>query len=268
MAVTVEVKSHDPTVKAQRNALACCVRDEFAKELPDLNLLAFFDDCEWAELKRRAGPDNRGSYTPIDENTFRGWYLPQGLGEQIFGTNLWVPDGKRSFDHLIYLHGSTCCHEVGLVMTFSHELQHFVQYGFKRELWVVCRLTHFLPNEVLQEVGLRNWPDVPHEREARIVAKRKAIQLCGPGPVKRYIEGRIGESRSAMDMEDWQFSLTVDASIPFDLEVETKRTIQKLKPHRKALETVLRDHRRDPGCEGIDLSTFFDGSQSQVDEVC
>jgi len=271
MAVTVEVKSCDPGVQAQRKALACGVRDEFAADLPDLELLAFFDDSDWAELKSpwRLGPENRGFYTSIDKNTFRGYLnLPRGLAEKVFGTDLWVPSGRRSFDHLIYLHGTTCSHDVGLVMTFSHELQHFVQYGFKHQLWAVGRLTHFLPSEVRHEVGLRNWPDVPHEREARIVAKRRAIRLCGLHPVERYIEYRINESKSVMDREDWQFSLTVDASIPYDLETETKRTLQKLKPHRKALETVLEEHRGDAGCKDVDLSTFFDDPYVQANEVC
>ena len=92
MAVIVEVKSHNPTVKEQLEALARRVRDEFATDLPDLKLLAFFDDLPWT-----LGPENRGFYTPIDKNTFRGYQnLPQGLGEKIFGTSLWVPGSKRT----------------------------------------------------------------------------------------------------------------------------------------------------------------------------
>jgi hypothetical protein len=262
MAVTVEVKSHDPTVKEQREALACSVRDEFATDLPDLKLLTFFDDCDWAELKWGLGKENRGFYTPIDKNTFRGYAnLPQGLAEKVYDTNFWVPNGKRSFDHLIYLHGATCSYKVGLVMTFAHELQHFVQYGSKRKLWAASKLIRELSCQFpkIQEKEHLNWPDIPHEREARIVAKRVGVNLLGAEEVQRYIAGRICENVSIEDVEDWRFSQGVDPSDRYDLSNGIRGIFQRLKPYRNELEQVLQQmNSKFPGDYGdVDLSTHF-----------
>jgi len=264
MGVTVEVKSSDPSVKAGRAEAAGRVLEEFGDGLPELRLFAFLDECDWAEVKSPApwglGPENRGFYTPIKKSTFRGnWNWPQCVTDRIFGNTCWAPGDERYFDHFIYLHGTTCADPTGLVMTFSHELQHFAQYGFRRELWAVGRLIPNLPKEVIDGVRL-NWPDIPHEREARIVAKRVATKTCGAAAVKHYIERKIGEGSSAAETEDWRFSLTLDPSITYDLAAETKRVFQLLKPHRWELERVLQEYRDDPDFKNIDLSAYFDGA--------
>jgi hypothetical protein len=235
---------------------------EFGDGLPELRLLAFFDDHDWAEIKSPPpwglGPENRGFYTAIKKDTFRGnWNWPQCMTNKIFGNTHWAADDERFFDHLIYLHGTTCADATGLVMTFSHELQHFAQYGFRRELWAVGRLIHNLPKEIIDSFGL-NWPDIPHEREARIVAKRAAIELCGSDAVKQYVERKIREGNSTMEVEDWQFSLRLDPSITYDLAGETKRIFQRLKPHRQALEKILQGFRSDSDYKDIDLSSYLD----------
>jgi hypothetical protein len=262
MAVTLDVKSHDTAVKEKREGLARSVLVEFGENLPELRLLAFFDDCDWAEIKSpwELGSDNRGFYTAIKENTFHGaWTWPWQLTNKVFGNNHWTHDDERFFDHLIYLHGSTCADEIGLIMTFSHELQHFAQYGFRKELWAVNRLIPRLPEEVLSSVGLLNWPEIPHEREARIVAKRVAVKLCGSASTSQYIERKIDRGTSAHDIEDWRFSLQLDPSVPYDLAGETRRVFQRLKPHRQALENIFHGFRSDPDYRHIDLSTYFDG---------
>ena len=77
--------------------------------------------------------------------------------------NWWI--GMGIFDELIYLHGSTCASEVGLTMTFAHELQHFVQHGNMLTLWAANTLIPQLPKSVINALGLR-WCDIPHECEA------------------------------------------------------------------------------------------------------
>ncbi len=64
MGVRVEVMSCDAVAKAKRKEAAERVlkEKEFDGKLPDLELLAFFDDCDWAELKspQSLGLGNRG----------------------------------------------------------------------------------------------------------------------------------------------------------------------------------------------------------------
>jgi len=261
VGVTVEVISSDAAVKATREAAALRVLEEFGDGLPELRLLAFFDDHDWSEIKSPPpwglGPENRGFYTAIKKNTFRGnWNWPQCLTDKVFRKTYWAPGDERFFDHLIYLHGTTCDDATGLVMTFSHELQHFAQYGFRRELWAVGRL---IPKEIIDSIRL-NWPDIPHEREARITAKRVATKLCGADAVKEYVERKIREGNSAMEVEDWQFSLQLDPSIPYDLEAETKRVFKKLEPHRQVLEKALQGLQSDSDYKDIDLSAYFDAA--------
>jgi hypothetical protein len=266
MTVSLEVKSSNPGVRAERKSAALRVLQEFADRLPEFRLVAFFDDYDWEEIKLpwNLGPENRGFYTAINTKTFRGgWIWPQYLTNKIFGSDYWGPDDDRLFDHVIYLHGTTCADKTGMVMTFAHELQHFAQYGFKRELWAVGRLIPNLPKELIDSLGL-NWPDIPHEREARIVAKAVATELCGPDAVKRYIDRKIRESESSKDIEDWRFSLTVDPTVPYELACETKRFFQRLRPHRQAVEKAFEEARSDagrgPDYKGIDMSAYFDAS--------
>jgi hypothetical protein len=164
---------------------------------------------------------------------------------------------KQLFDHVIYVHGSTCADEVGLIMTFSHELQHFIQYVFNRKLWAENLLLPRLPKDVIDATGL-NWPDIPNEREARSVAKQIGVTLCGTDAVRRYIDRRISASTNPKDLEDWRFSQHVDPSVPYDLAGETKRIFQRLKPHRRHLEEFLDQMGEDVDFKNLDLSEYFD----------
>jgi len=237
-------------VKAQREGAAQRVLQRFGP-LPDAKLLAFFDDQDGA-LKDSIGPENRGCYFPIRD----GGLIALMPGPMV---NLVLPPiaTKRVFDHAIYLHGSTCADETALTMTFSHELQHFVQHENTRNLWAVNALIPCLPKHVIDNERL-NWPDVPCEREARIVAKQVGITLCGAGAVKQYIARKIGENVTPRDVEDWRFSENLDPSIPYDLEAETKRIFQRLRPYKNDLEKVLQEKMRyDPDFRDVDLSAYF-----------
>jgi len=275
MGVRVEVMSKDPSVKERRKLAAERVLQEFDGKLPDLKLLAFFDDSDWAELKspQSLGAGNRGFYTRIDKNTFRGYLsLPRGLAEKIFGTNLWAPDSKRFFDHLIYLHGTASSSEVALAMVFAHELQHFVQYGFKRKLWAESKLIRELPREV-QEKEKLNWPDIPHEREARIVAKLIGVELCGEDAVNRHIDRMIreaerrcvdktaSESDAKMEIEDLRFSRNFTGlSVPYDLTSEVTQIYQRLRAYKHEFEKALEQVRNGPFSRDyadVDLSGYF-----------
>jgi hypothetical protein len=172
---------------------------------------------------------------------------------------------------IMEVHGSTCADETALAMTFTHELQHFVQYGFKRQLWAASTLIRRLPREV-QEKEQLNWLDIPHEREARIVAKRVGVELLGEDAMKRYIDRMIKEAQQRsvdqtiseretnMEIEDLRFSQKFDdLSIPYDLATETKATFKRLKPYKQDLEKVLRQKPGCPDYQDVDLSAYFDG---------
>ena len=204
MSLKIEVKSYHDAAKAKRQAAAQRVVDEFGTELPDLRLLAFLDDEDWNYFRDQVGAGNRGLYTPIKSGNFRWDIWPHHVKKCMFVGDLSSLPLKQDVDHLIYLHGSTCANDVSLIMTFSHELQHFVQYGFHRKLWAENFLLQNLPKGVIDITGL-NWPDIPAEREARIVAKRVAVKLCRADAVKQYIDLRIRESTTLKDIEDCNF---------------------------------------------------------------
>jgi hypothetical protein len=257
VSVKIEVKSHDHALKANRQAAARRVLDEFGNGLPDLRLLAFFDDEDWSYFRDELGPSNRGLYTPIKSGNFQWAIWPQYVKECILVCD---PSSslRQDVDHVIYLYGSTCAGEVGLTMTFSHELQHFIQYSFHRKLWAENFLLPHLPKDVIDAEGI-NWPDIPNERQARSVAKQIATKLCGADAVKTYIDRRISESITPGDAEDWRFSQQVDPSVPYDLAGETKRVFQRLKPYRQHFEKFLDQMRGDVDFKNLDLSEYFAG---------
>ena len=270
MAATIEVKSYDPLEKAKREALAQRVVQEFGSELADLKLLAFFDNGDDSILRQELGLSNRGFYAPVKRNNRKLW--PPEMALLIFPSVYGVPweQTMPGFEHGIYLHGTTCSDEIPLVMTFAHELQHCLQYVHHRKLWAESRLIPLLP-KTIQGAERLNWPDVPHEREARIVAKRVAVCICGAEAVKRYIERKLAESQNQMgfgdlgdsirrEVEDWRFIRDLDPCTPYDPSGETSRIFQRLRRYRPELEDVLREERAGVYKEeysDVDLSVYF-----------
>ena len=136
MPSTIKVKSADAAIRKQREATAERVIDYFGNKLPNDHVLCFFDDGAWQALKDEKGLSVRGFYSPITAVRLAGWWgdVPNYLKDYL------IVDGELPFDHLIYLLGSTCSTEIGLAMTFAHELQHFVQRTTARELWAANAL--------------------------------------------------------------------------------------------------------------------------------
>ncbi len=255
MRVHTEVASDDANIKTRRETLAQRVLQEFGSGLPDLSLLAFFDDKDWFGFKSR-GKENRGLYAPIKNDTFKEPWPPR-LERMVLVDDPLTLAQKPAFDHVIYLHGSTCNDEVGLVMSFSHELQHFVQYGFHRRLWAENLLLPRLPAEVFDiDTGI-SWPDIPTEREARIVAKTIAENLCGSLAVSKYIDRRISENLTVRDVKDWRVIRELDSSSPYDLAQETRNIFRQLRSYKEDLEKALYCMRQDPDFEHLDLSPYF-----------
>jgi hypothetical protein len=246
MPPAVKVKSADDTVRKQREEAAQHVIAHFGDRLPDFRLMCFFDDEDWQALKGPGMAANRGAYIrknyPLWQEACR------------------FVSGLAGFDHFIYLHGSTCLNEVGLTMTFAHELQHFVQCGTVPRLLAVNSLAlvalQNLDRLDLEALGLRTC-DIPVEREARIVAKRVAENLCGVEMVRQYIDAKLAEFVTRQDAADWDCIRGLVASAPYDLAVETKLFFPRLRNCRSALE---REQANDPDFKGIDLDALLKGT--------
>jgi hypothetical protein len=250
------VKSNDVAVSARRDTKAQSVITHFGNQIPDFRLLCFFDDGDWQPFKDEYGAANRGFYAPLTESPLPNW--PDYVRRHIF-----VPMSapKRAFDHVIYLYGSTCSNDVGLALTFSHELQHFVQHGNSLSLWAANTLIPKLPKSDIEALGL-TWCDIPHEREARIVSKRIAENLFGTEVVTKYIDAKIAEFVTKDDADDWKCIRGLVTSTPYDLAGRTKCFFRGLKDYRPQLENVLRcfQNRNDPDFKHVDLNALLNGT--------
>jgi hypothetical protein len=250
MCPTVEVKSADKDVRKQREALADRVIEYFGDRLPHASLLCFFDDEDWPALKVEQGAANRGGYLDIGRTTPAEWFdAPQYLSECV------LEKGQPRFDHLIYLHGTTCSCEMGLTWTFAHELQHFVQQIASPKQCAAGRLIRRLPPDVIDHLGL-GWCDIPHEREARIVSKRVCEALFGVESVRQFIEAQINQSAGEEHIADWVCIRGLDASRPYDLVAETRQFFLRHTQSRSRFEEVLERLQTEDPDKSLDLDAL------------
>lgn len=257
MAIRIEVKSADLAAKSKRQQTAQNVVGQFGYQLSELKLLCFFDDVDCDALKRFIGSANRGIYTPV-KNCQLWSYFPEYLKDFIFESGMSSVSGEPSFDHVIYLHGSACSNEIGLTITFAHEFQHFVQNTARRtrKLAAANCLVQNLDRELIEALKLK-WFDIPIEREARIVSKRTAEALFGAPRVRQFIAARIAEAVDEDDAADWRFVQSILPSTPYDLERESHRYFQKLKPHWRKFERILDESKDNPAVSDISLRDLF-----------
>jgi hypothetical protein len=237
MPVTIEAKTHDAALKAERRDLARRVLGASAFQLPpNLRFLAFFDDEDAGCFKDKFGPENRGVFFPADTGT--PWHRsdlirdkwPKYLVDMLFTSDISPSlnncDGYvSSFDGLVYLHGSTCINPTAFVMTFAHELQHSYQFDRTPSLWV--------DNDRLKCHRVLKLYEIPAEREARVVAKRIAEELCGVHVVREYISQKIidGQEKKAIgedEVLDWQWIKEWDSAKQYCLQSETKMAVLKM----------------------------------------
>ncbi|HTD24313.1 MAG TPA: hypothetical protein VK738_16765 [Terriglobales bacterium] len=190
-------------------------------QLPSLRLLCYFDDENPERLQKHFGQ-------------FAGIHIP------ILGAVPW-PDyvehhffdwaGEIAFDNLIYVPGTRYAQErVHFVIIFSHELQHFIQWGFARKVYqanvlLFQNLHLFDPTTEVKPWGL------PLNRDAMIVAKRVAGAVCGMKRVKEFIELQINDGKQATNISKtqmWEWIRTISPSAPrYDLYKETDHLVQK-----------------------------------------
>jgi hypothetical protein len=244
---------------ANRRALADRVAAEFG-DMSGLNVLCFLDNQDCPGLREMYGEENRGGFTPSVRRITCPPF-PDYVWHLIFVDDPPSWELKQMFSELVYLHGSTCESDVGLVMTFAHELQHVRQYRTQRRFWEInsAVFQHFSPM-VLAWAKVTAF-NIPIELDARIVANRIAEKLCKSEDVSAYIEERISKAVNAGDLENWKFIRQLDASRPFDLQTETAQLFEKLKPYRQYLEPSLQVLKEDDSpYKHIDFAGMLSGS--------
>jgi hypothetical protein len=222
----------DRDVKAHMEAVCISVLDYFEQYFripaePRVACIFAKDDCIKSQLGRDVA--ERGGFMPTNGMVLG--HFPQYVRDIIAPINKQTRKCADPYAGMVILHGSTCGSDIGLTLTFAHELQHFLQCTNAKPLWALNRLLIGLRNE-----EFKVWWDFPIEVEARITAKKVAESLFGTEPVKRHIQERIKAHITDNDVEDWNFVQGIDSSIPCSLAGGTKQLVQR---HRGQLEEYL-----------------------------
>ena len=216
------------------------------------DLLCLFDKGDWQYFRATQGPDNRGFYSPVLPRQPYWRKAPDHIRSSVFDGN--VP----LYQNLIYLYATTCQSEVQFVMTFAHELQHYIQRKTAPELWAANSLIPNLNERSLRDLGL-GWCDIPHEREARIVSKRAAIKVFGESRVMAHIEGKLKIADLDRDKNDWICIRDLSYDTPFDLKIETKQFYPRLRDYQTELCCIYKEFRDSwGGFPKIDLQSLLD----------
>lgn len=248
---TLVVKCADPKIAAARTELA----DRALAEFPEFNarVLCFLDDEDAPGFRDELGDTNRAVYI-IPPALWNRW--PWYLAEAVYRVNPIDGVETRFTDEIVYLHGTTCENDVGLVMSLAHELQHCQQRETTPSLWaansVVSRWLHDFTNPLKMV-----WSDVPTERDARIVAKRVAEKLCGSEYVAQFVDTMLAAAPIESDAADWRFIRSVTSTTLCDLEAETRGLYSRLRDYRNEIESELRALRGDQIFDGVNLDDWF-----------
>jgi len=186
-------------------------------QLPDFRLLCFFDDEDPACFAQRCGSRYRGFYTPIKGSG----YFPPYISQLFFGSG-----GDFAFDSVIYLRGSTCAVQAGAVITFAHELRHFVQDGNCTKVFAANALLYHNLRSFDPASRCEAW-DIPYEKDAMIASKRVSEAIMGPGAVSRHADLQIG---AANDVLYWKHFQGLSSTTSFDLLAQTIPLVERYRP--------------------------------------
>jgi hypothetical protein len=251
MPLTVIAKSAIDSVRKHREALVHRACECLHLQSPDRRLMCFLDDEDWQAFKDHNGIANRGFYARVRAGDPHWRIAPFYILERVFVGDI------AAVDEFVYLHGSTCSSDLGLIMTVSHELQHFIQRSTQTRLRAANSLIPNLRRDSIEQLRLQ-WCDLPHEREARIVAKRSAEQIFGAERVQQHIASAIAARVTESDATDWECIRGMSTAAPFDLAAETRVFFPRLKRHRAELEEVLRHFQStDPDYANVDLTSLL-----------
>lgn len=166
-----------------------CEQVERSFLLPPRRLYRYFASSDDDDLRRKNGDHYRGFHLP---ESLKG-ELPDYLRTCFFHALKDTPDGsvppnKVAFDNMIYIRHSTCGDRTGLVETYAHELQHFVQQGRTPRLLAVNQI---LCKDLRKVEPTAAVTDIPSEREAIIVSKQVAEDVCGAEAVREFAERQV-----------------------------------------------------------------------------
>jgi hypothetical protein len=222
----LQVKSADTQVKARREATCRKVLEHFKLQLSELNLLCFIDeeavgDINFERQKNAIlGVANRGYFEP---NVGRALIIGKPPIPSYVRAFLRNTVGMILFQKLIYLHGSACEPEESLIITFSHELQHFLQHTNE-------------PKSKAADYQLRgklqSWQEHPSEHDAMLKSKQVASVLCGEDVVSRYTDSKIEQAKKNQQVwhEDqlrWEFFRSLVISDKYDFANEVAQLVKK-----------------------------------------
>ncbi len=122
--------------------------------------------------------------------------------------------------------GGTCAVQTGALITFAHELQHFVQYGSAYKVLVTnTLLSRHLPSFEPGNTA-KAW-NIPHEQDAIIVSKRVAEAVIGADAVGTYVASRIAAED---DVLCWKYFQCLSSTDSFDLVAQTIPWVERYRP--------------------------------------
>jgi hypothetical protein len=204
------------------------VQKQFA--LPARRLYRYFAVEDDVYLAGLMGAHFRGFHIPLSGRNV----LPEYLREYFFRPYdefdvSMAFEEIVAFDNLIYIRYDTCSDTVGCVITYAHELQHFIQHGHTPRLSAVnSALYHNLGRFDPTATPI----DIPQEREANLVSKRVAEKVCGGKAVRKYAKEQIRfmeRVKEPVQAARWVFFRDVSSSTDYDMLAATLPFVQKYK---------------------------------------
>ncbi len=208
-----------------------CLEVEKHFQFPARRLYRYFARTEDPSLEgppMSLGKYYRGFHVPRSAKTCLPLYLDKCFFRPLENFAGVAPIEQRfAFDNLIFIRASTCLDVTGFVLTYAHELQHFMQHGHTPRLSVV-NFDLYLNMKVFESAAITT--DVPHEREANIVSKRVAETMCGAEAVRAFAEEQVRFMEKVGEVDQkarWIFFRDIPSSTSYDLLEATVPLVEK-----------------------------------------
>ena len=135
--VAFHVKCSDAETHKRRCARCAEVQLSLQSQLPASSptVLCLIDDVDFHWLKAKYGETNRGQFAAPIRGTGLQEVVPRYFYDFVAPMDSHTYELNYLFDSVIYLHGTTCEQDLGLVLTLAHKLCHFLQYANARGTW-------------------------------------------------------------------------------------------------------------------------------------